>query len=137
MIWMCRVKKTSWLSAVDSLSQGTMEERIVDIQLMNRPVLVKSQAEDGANGGRLHIRTESFVEVDARSLSEPAKDPTRFVALEGSVGVELVFENPLAGDDVGVGRTRNKSPSVVGGEGLELILHRLTPQGIIESSTIC
>jgi len=42
---MCRVKKTSWLSAVDSLSQGTMEERIVDIQLMNRPVLVKSQAD--------------------------------------------------------------------------------------------
>lgn len=96
MIWVFKVKKTSWLGAVDSLSQGTMEERIVDIQLMNRPVLVKSQAEDGANGGRLHNRTESFVEVDARSLSEPAKDPTRFVALKGTIRVKLVFEYPLA-----------------------------------------
>ena len=85
MIWMCRVKKTSWLSAVDSLSQGTMEERIVDIQLMNRPVLVKSQAEDSADGGRLHNGTESLVEVDARALSESAKDPTRFVALKRTI----------------------------------------------------
>jgi hypothetical protein len=47
-----------------------------------------------------------------------------------------VFKNPFVGDDVGVGQTRNKSPSVVGGEGLEHVLHRLTPQGIIESSMI-
>jgi hypothetical protein len=40
---------------------------------MDRPVQLKSQAEDGADGGGFHNRTESFAEVDARSLSEPAK----------------------------------------------------------------
>jgi hypothetical protein len=92
MIWMYRVNKTSWQGAVDCLNQGTVEEHIVDIQLMNRPVLVKSQAKDGADGGRLHNRVESLVEIDARAPSKSAKDQTRFVALKGTIGVKLVFE---------------------------------------------
>jgi hypothetical protein len=31
MIWVSRINETSWLGAVDSLSQGTMEKSIIDI----------------------------------------------------------------------------------------------------------
>jgi hypothetical protein len=136
VIWMLKVNKTSWLGAIDCLSQDTMEERIVDIQLMNRPVLMKCQAEDGADGGGLHNGTKSLVEIDARALSKSTKDPTRFVALKGTIRVKLVFEYPLALDDVGMRRAWNESPSVVGDEGLELVLHRTPPEGVVEGATV-
>jgi hypothetical protein len=34
-------------------------------------------------------------------------------------------------------RAWNESPSVVGDEGLELVLHRTPPEGVVEGATIC
>jgi hypothetical protein len=47
-------------------------------------------------------------------LGEAAKDLTSLVLLQGAIGVELVLEDPFAGDNVGSNRMRGKISSVVG-----------------------
>jgi hypothetical protein len=45
------------------------------------------------------------------------------VPLRGAIGVELVIEDPFAGDDVGANRMRDKIPSVVGDQRIIFFLH--------------
>jgi hypothetical protein len=40
--------------------------------------------------------------------------------------MELVLEDPFAGDDVRANRTRNKIPSVVGDQSIIFFLHGMT-----------
>jgi hypothetical protein len=47
-------------------------------------------------------------------LREPAKKPTSHVPLKCHVGVELMIEYPLVGDNIGVTGVHNQVPSVVG-----------------------
>jgi hypothetical protein len=91
------IGETRGLAAVDSLSEGDMEEGILHIKLLNWPVMGDSSGEHHAHGGRFYNRAESLVEVDSGALSETPKDP----AIEGPVSAELVREDPFAGDDVG------------------------------------
>ena len=55
---------------------------------------------------------------------------------EGAVGVVLVLENPLAGDDVSEGRSRNKPLGAVVDERLVLLNHRSAPIWIGEGAAI-
>jgi hypothetical protein len=72
-----------------------MEEGILDVELMDLPV--PGEGEDRANGG----------ELDDGALGEAPKDPTGLVAVEGANRCQFVAEEPLAGDHVAAGRTRN------------------------------
>jgi hypothetical protein len=47
-------------------------------------------------------------------LSEPPEDPTSLLLVKRVVRIELVFEDPLAGDDIGPRRPRNQVPRAVG-----------------------
>lgn len=78
---------------------------------------------------------ENFAEVDAGALRESADNPSCLVALQGPIRLHFMLEHPFAVDHRGVGRARNKSPGVVGDEGVELGLHGGTPVGIAESFT--
>lgn len=51
--------------------------------------------------------------------------------------MELVFENPLAGDNIGTRRPGNERPSVIVKEGMMLVGHGMTPIGILKGSPIC
>lgn len=64
-------------------------------------VVGQGEGEYCADGGRLHNWAESPIEVDARPLSETSKNPPSLVALEKSISMKLVLEDPLVGDDVG------------------------------------
>jgi hypothetical protein len=77
----------------------------------------------GANHGRLDHRAEILIVVDDGLLGEVTKDPASLVPFQRAVEVELVLENPFAGDDVGANRTRNKVPCVVGDQGSKLFFH--------------
>lgn len=114
---MCGVDKARRLSAIDCLLKRAMEKCVLDVQLMNRPVAGDRKAENSVDGSRLDDGAESFVEVDAGTLGKAAKHPAGLVPVEGAVGLELVLEEPLAGDDVGATWTRNKIPGAVGEEG--------------------
>lgn len=103
------VNKAGGLSAVDCLLKCPMEEGILHIQLVNWPIAGDRQAEDGADCGRLDDGAEDLVEVDAGALGEAAKDPASLVPIQTAVGLELVAEDPLAGDDIGSMRWGTKS----------------------------
>lgn len=106
-MWAHRVHKASRLTAVDCLGEGAMQKRVLDIQLMNGPRARDGDGEDGANSSWLDHRAESPVVVDTEPLGEATKDPACLVPFQCAVRVELVFEDPFAGDDVGASRARN------------------------------
>jgi hypothetical protein len=95
------IDETRGLTAVDSLSEGVMEEDILHIELLNRSVMGDSSGKHRAHGGRFHNRTESLIVVDSGALSETPKDPASLVAIKGPVSAELVRKNLFASDDVG------------------------------------
>jgi hypothetical protein len=99
---------------------------------MNRPGAGDGQREDGADCGRLDHRAEGLIVVDAGSLGEAAKNPASLVPFQGAVGIELVLENSLVGDDVGANGARDKIPSVVGDQGSKFFFHGTVPIWIDE-----
>jgi hypothetical protein len=128
------IGETRGLAAVDSLSEGAMEEDILHIELLNQPVMEDSSGEHRAQGGWFHNRAESLIVVDSKVLSEIPKDPSNLIAIEGPVSAELVREDPFAVDDVGALRLWNKVPGPITHQGPVLILHSRTPIGIGEGS---
>jgi len=103
---------------------------------MNRPVPSECQRENSTDGGRLDHWTEGLCKVHTRTLSEAPKYPARFVALQSSVSIELVLENPLASDEVGSRGVRHKIPGVVLQQGIMFFHHSSSPIGIGRSTTI-
>uniref|UniRef100_A0A8R7P959 Uncharacterized protein n=1 Tax=Triticum urartu TaxID=4572 RepID=A0A8R7P959_TRIUA len=49
---------------VDTLRELALEKGIIDIHLVQRPLVRSGDGEDGANGGRLDDGAERFIEVD-------------------------------------------------------------------------
>jgi hypothetical protein len=94
------IGETRGLAAVDSLSEGAMEEGILHIKLLNRPVMGYNSGEHCAHGGRFSNRAESLIVVDSRAPSETPKNPTSPVTIESLISAELVREDPFVGDDV-------------------------------------
>jgi hypothetical protein len=70
------VNEASGLAAADSLCQSVVEEGILDIELMNRPVLGDGKGENGPDGGELDDGAESLIVVNSGALSDAPKDPT-------------------------------------------------------------
>jgi hypothetical protein len=48
------IDETHGLVAVDSLSEDVIEEGILHIELLNRPIMGDSNGEHHAHGGRFH-----------------------------------------------------------------------------------
>jgi hypothetical protein len=94
-----------------------VQEGVLDVELVNWPGESEGQREHRADGGRLHNRAEGLIVVDSG-------------ALQGTIGPPLVRPDPLAGDDVGAGRTGHQIPRLVGDERRVLLLHRPTPVGV-------
>jgi hypothetical protein len=123
VIELCRINKSSRLATVDGIREGDMQEHILHIKLMNWQGARDGQGEHDADRGRLDHRAECLITVDAGSLGEAEKDPTSLVPFQGSVRVELVLENPFAGDDIGANGVRDKISGVVGDQGSKLFFH--------------
>jgi hypothetical protein len=62
-----------------------VEEGILDIELMDRPVPREGEGEDGANGGELDDVAEGLVVVHSGVLGEALKDPIVLIAVEGAI----------------------------------------------------
>ena len=107
-----------------------MEEGVGDVKLANRPPFPCSNGEHRTDGRRLHNGSEGLTEVDAGALRETAHNPAGLVAVEAPVGVVLMLEHPLAGDDIRTRRSWDKPPCVVRLQGVELTLHGRLPVGV-------
>jgi hypothetical protein len=108
-----------------------MQERVLHIELMNMPGARGGQGEHRADGGQLDHRAEGLIVVDAGPLGEAAKNPLSLVLFQGDIEVELVFEDPFAGDDVGANRTRDKLLSIVGDQSIIFFFH-VTASGRVD-----
>jgi hypothetical protein len=114
MIRMSRILKPNRLSAIDYLRQSTLEESIVDLQLMNRPTTQRSQREDYPNYCWFNNGTKCFGKVDTGTLCESVKNPTSLISLERAISPKFVLEHPFSCHHIGMGWARMKVPSVVG-----------------------
>jgi hypothetical protein len=101
------VDEAGRLVAVDAFREITMEKGVFDVELVDKPPPCRREVQYSPDGGRLHHRGERLVEVDARSLREPADNPPSFPAVEAAIRLQFVLEQPLAGDDVGLSRARH------------------------------
>jgi hypothetical protein len=111
-----------------------MEEGILHIELLNRPVMEDSSGEHRAYDSRFYSRAESLIVVNSGALSETPKDPASLVAIKGPVSAELVCKDPFASDDVGALRSWNKILCPITHQGPVLILHSRAPIGTSEGS---
>jgi hypothetical protein len=62
-----------------------MKESVLHIKLMHWPVARDRKRQNCSDSSRLHNGTESLIIVDAGTLSESTKNPTRFVALKRTI----------------------------------------------------
>jgi hypothetical protein len=123
------------LAIVDNLGELAMEEGVLDVELASLPFKGERDGEDDADRGRFDNQTECLVEVNALLLREATKHPACFIAVERAIGLQLVSEDPLSGDDVGIPRRRHEIPSVVSEESTILLGHSLEPVEILERRT--
>jgi hypothetical protein len=110
----------------------TMEKGVGDVHLVNRPAARHGELEHGVNGPGLDNRGEGLSKINVGSLTKAANDPSRLMPIKSSVRMELVLEDPLPSDDVGMARSRNKLPCLVALQGIELVLHGREPQRVTE-----
>jgi hypothetical protein len=99
-----------------------VEEGILDIEMMDRPVLGEGEGEDGSNCGELDDGAKGLAVVHSGALGEASKDPTGLVAVEGAVRGQFVAKKPLVGDHVGAWWTQYQVPGVLGQQGY-ILLH--------------
>jgi hypothetical protein len=90
--------------------QSVVEEGVLDVELMGRPVL----GEDDSNTGKLDNGVEGLVVVHSEALGEAPEDPSGLVEVEGAVQGHIVAKEPLVGDYVGAWWTRHQVSGVVG-----------------------
>jgi hypothetical protein len=101
------VDEARGLVVEDCFRESAVEEVIFNVELLNRLSTGDSNSEHRVNSGRFYNWTEGLVVVDSGALSETLKDPMGLVAIKGPVSMELVLEDPLAGDNVGALRSTN------------------------------
>jgi hypothetical protein len=130
-----RVDEAGGLATIDDLGELAMEEGVLDVELASLPFKGECDGEDDTDRGRFDNWTKRLIKVNTLLLRETAKHPSCFVAVEGSIGLQLVAKYPLAGDNVGIPRRRHEIPSVVATESTILLGHSLEPVGILERRT--
>jgi hypothetical protein len=133
-VWTVWIGKPGGLLTQDVFLEIAMEEGIRDIKLTSGPLTRGGNSWNSSDHRWLDHRYKSLTEVDAGSPHEPANDPTRLVAVQGTVRMEFVLENPFSRDDVGTARAINKAPGMVGLESPEFGLHGSVPVRIPECS---
>ena len=133
MIRVGAVDEPRRLLAEHLLLEMTVEKGVRDVHLVHRPPARHRELEDGANRPWFDNRGEGVGEVDAGALTKAANHPAGLMTVKCAVRMELVLEDPLAGDDIGVARARNKLPRLVALQGIELLPHGREPQWVANS----
>lgn len=135
MVGKRRINKPGRLLAEDLLLEVTMEEGVGDVHLVHRPSTGDRKVENHVYHVGLDDRSEGLGKVDASTLSEATNNPSRFIVIKGTIGTELVFEDPLPGNHVGVPGTGNKLSRLVVQQGVKHLLHHIHPERVTKSGS--
>jgi hypothetical protein len=93
IIRVCGVDEADGLVTVNQLGEFPMEEGVLDVKLAYPPDEGEGDREDDVDGGRFDNRDEGLVEFDAVLLRKTVKDPTSLVAVESTIGLELLAKH--------------------------------------------
>ena len=91
MIRLSGINEPQGLEHVNVFVQGTVQEGILHVELIDLPSIHKSNVQDCSYYGWSHDRAESLVEVDTLLLRFPISYKPGFVFLESSLCIILVF----------------------------------------------
>lgn len=58
-----RIDETSRLTIVNNLRKSVIQKRILNIKLLDGPLMRECKGEHNANGGRFHHRAKGFIKV--------------------------------------------------------------------------
>jgi hypothetical protein len=105
MIGLVGVDEAGWLLAVHAFLELAVQEHVLDIQLVDRPLTGCGDGEHGADRCGFHHRREGLIEINPRSLIEPANDATSFSPFQFAVGMEFAAVDPFSTDDMRSGRS--------------------------------
>ena len=132
-----RVVKTGRLLVVDCLIQMAVKKGVLHVRLMYRPGARGGDAEDDSDGTWFNNWVKRLIVVDAVLLREATNDRSGFMASQRAVGMILVLEDALAGDDVGTRRSRDETSGAIVHESLVFFSHGRAPVPIGERGTSC
>ena len=127
MVGSRRVDETGRLLAVDGLVQMAVKKGVLHVQLMYRLGARGGDAEDDPNGSGFDNRAKRLVVIDVVLLREATNDPSGFMASQRAVSMILVLEDPLVGDDVGMRRSKDKTPGAIVHKRLVFFSHGRAP----------
>jgi hypothetical protein len=83
------------LAHINFFLQVTMEQSVLNIQLMQRPTSRNCQRKEEPNSGMLDNGSKGILIVKTIALLEPFGNKTRLIALNGPTYMFLHFEHPL------------------------------------------
>uniref|UniRef100_A0A0A9A781 Uncharacterized protein n=1 Tax=Arundo donax TaxID=35708 RepID=A0A0A9A781_ARUDO len=124
------------LLTVDCLLKMTVKKGVLHVQLSNRPGTGSGDAQNSSNSRWFDHRAEGLVIVDAVLLGEAADHPARLMASKSTIGVVLMLEDPLSGNDVGASGPRDKAPGAIVDQCLVLVSHGRPPVGVRQPTAV-
>ena len=133
MVGVVRVNEPCRLMTIHAFGKITVQKGVFDVELVDWLSARCSEVQHGADGRRLDHRGEGLMEVDAGALGEPADDPSGLSTLQCAIRMQLVLEEPFAGDDIGLCGAGHERPRAVALQGVEFGLHRGQPLRITKS----
>ncbi|CAL1397372.1 unnamed protein product [Linum trigynum] len=90
-----RLAKTLQKFHIDLLINITVQEGIVDVQLMNMPPTTDSDRDEAMNSDQIGNGGEGILEIKTFDLSISLCHKTIFVTLYRPIGIKLDLEDPL------------------------------------------
>jgi hypothetical protein len=103
-----------------------VEEYVFHIELLNQSGVRCGESEHHADGDQFYNWPESLIVVHSRALSEVSENSASLVAVESSIGEEIMCEDPLISDDIEATGPENKLPCPIAHQGL-ILLHSRAP----------
>lgn len=133
VIQLGRVNEADRLLAINCLVDNVMKEDILNIQLMNMPLMRSGKANNSTNCGKFYHRTESLIKVHPELLRKAMNNLAGLVAIKCAIEAKFMAEDLLARDNVDTTIMGNKNPSFIADQGTIFSMHGGTPMWILKS----
>jgi hypothetical protein len=122
------ILKTRRLLHIHIFGKKAMKECITDIYLSKTPSSRHSKRENQTNCGWLHDWAKSVTIIDTMLLSEATCNEERLALINEAIWSLLGLEDPLAANNINIGRTRDKIPGTCLLQGCEFLSHSSMPR---------
>jgi len=130
MRWECKVNKTKWLCHAHLLLKNVIQERIMEIQLMNRPTIKDSDSEYKSNRCWLNHQTKRLQIMNLLLLSKTSCDQPCFISFNTTISVPLNLINPPTANYIHRWSKGHYCPSVIIVKGPKFFLHGFMPNQV-------